>query len=165
MDKIRYLDDPAMRFVLPLLLQFGKEFVKSELLSRKMAYNCARKLTSLVSDTDALASPDAAGASALHPVMAAFGELMEDPYTRFILFGLSSIIQIVTLECPTALVWNYFGEMKSPSSLLGSPLDFLPNCAPSGLPMPPRQNSQAVRARLKQAESMIKERSIAVESE
>lgn len=79
------------------------------------------------------------------------------------ILGFSSIIQTIALYCPTALVWHYFGENKTPSSLLGSPLDYLPNCAPSGLPMPMRQNNQAVRQKLKQAELLIKERSMAFE--
>ena len=64
--------------------------------------------------------------SNMHPVMAAFFELMNDAYLRYIIFGLSAILQTITTDCPTALVWHYFGENKSPSSLLGSPLDYLP---------------------------------------
>ena len=65
-------------------------------------------------------------ASNMHPVMAAFLELMNDAYLRFVIFGLSAVLQTITTDCPTALVWHYFGENKSPSSLLGSPLDYLP---------------------------------------
>ena len=64
--------------------------------------------------------------SNMHPVMAAFFELMNDAYLRFIIFGLSAVLQVITTDCPTALVWHYCGENKSPSSLLGSPLDYLP---------------------------------------
>ena len=82
---------------------------------------------------------------------------------RFLFTASFFLPQIITLECPTALVWNYLGENKTPSSLIGSPLDLLPNCSPSGLPMPPRQNNQAIRHKLKQAEIVIKERSAAAE--
>ena len=64
--------------------------------------------------------------SNMHPVMAAFLEIMNDAYLRFIIFGLSAVLQTITTDCPTALVWHYFGENKSPTSLLGSPLDYLP---------------------------------------
>ena len=64
--------------------------------------------------------------SNMHPVMAAFLEIMNDNYLRFIIFGLSAVLQTITTDCPTALVWHYFGENKSPTSLLGSPLDYLP---------------------------------------
>ncbi len=47
-----------------------------------------------------------------------------------------AILQAVTLRCPGALVWHYFGEEKKSPVLSGSPLDLLP-CAPSSLPMPP----------------------------
>jgi hypothetical protein len=62
-------------------------------------------------------------------------------------------------------VWHYFGENKTPSSLLGSPLDYLPNCAPSALPMPPRHNNQELRHQIRECEQLIKDRSRAVESE
>ena len=58
--------------------------------------------------------------------MAAFLEIMNDNYLRFIIFGLSAVLQTITTDCPTALVWHYFGENKSPTSLLASPLDYLP---------------------------------------
>jgi len=98
-----------------------------------------------------------------HPVIAAFQELISDPYTRFITLGLSSILQTITLECPSALVWHYFGENKTPSSLLGSPLDYLPNCTPSGLPMVRRKNLAETRHKIREAEQFIRERSQAVE--
>ena len=159
-EKCRYPDDPIMRILLPVVLKYTKEFTRSQLLSRKLAYQCCKKITYLVNETEAISNE---GSSDAAPVMAAFYELMNDPYTRFILFGLSAVVQHVTLECPAALVWHYYGENKSPTSLLGSPLDYLPNCAPSGLPMPPRQSNPGVRHQLKEYETMVKDRSAAVE--
>lgn len=52
--------------------------------------------------------------------------------------------QVVTLECPTALVWNNVGENKSFSLLNGSPLDFLP-CTPASLPTPQRCATMQIR--------------------
>lgn len=167
-EKCRYPDDPMMRILMPIMLQYTKEFVLNELLSRKLAYQCAKKITYLVNETEAMSQPQQSQSGSEHahhhPVISAFLELTNDPYTRFIIFGLSSILQTVALECPTALVWHYFGENKTPSSLLGSPLDYLPNCAPSALPMPPRQNNQEIRHRIRECEQYIKERSHAVES-
>ena len=170
-EKCKYADDPSMRLVMPVLLVFGKEFCKNELLSRKLAYQCARKISQLVSESEAISnaasnnsqSAEGGGASNMHPVVSAFLELTNDPYSRFIVFGLSSILQMITLECPSALVWHYFGENKTPSSLLGSPLDHLPNCAPSGLPMPLRQSNHAIRHKIRVSETLIKERSKQVE--
>ncbi len=114
-------------------------------------------------DNSESAPGSAAGANSPHPVVSAFVELLDDPNTRFVVLGLSAVLQTITLECPTALVWYHFGDNKTPSSLNGSPLDHMPNCAPSGLPMPPRQHNQALRHRIKQAELAIKERSMAAE--
>ena len=119
-EKYRYPEDPIMRIILPLVLAYAKEFVRSELLSRKLAFQCAKKITYLVNETEAINQPPNSApsdGSHPHPVMAAFIELMEDQYYRFILFGFSSILQTITLDCPAALVWNYFGENKTPSSL------------------------------------------------
>ena len=153
---------------MPIMLQYSKELVQNELLSRKLAYSCAKKITWLVNETEAMSQPQQGGQSgsdhAHHPVISAFLELTNDPYTRFIILGLSSILQSITIECPSALVWHYFGENKTPSSLLGSPLDYLPNCAPSALPMPPRHNNQEIRHRIRECEQYIKLRSQAVES-
>lgn len=166
-EKCRGPNDPIIRLVLPIVLQYTKDIVKSELLSRRLAYQCAKKITYLVNDTEAmnnlstLTAQDNGGAP---PVIAAFMELVNDVDTRFVILGMSSVVQTIALECPSALVWNYFGENKSPSYLMGSPLDHLPNCTPSGLPMmPPGSGTQAARLRIKQAEMLIRERSIASE--
>lgn len=158
-EKYRHPDEPAIQLMLPIVLQYTQEFVKSELLSRKLCYHCSKKITTLVSDTEAVYANN----PNQHPVMAAFLELMDDPHTRFLVLGFSSVIQTITLKCPTALVWNSFGDNKTPPYLNGSPLDVLPNCSPSGLPMPVRQNNQAMRHKVKQAEMSIRERSIAAE--
>jgi mediator of RNA polymerase II transcription subunit 12 len=177
-EKCRYADDPLMRLVMPILMTFGKEFLQNELLSRKLAYQCAKKVTYLVNESDAMNSGSSSSAaikseaggdqppppnSQMHPVISAFVELTNDPYSRFIILGLSSLLQMIAMDCPSALVWHYFGENKTPSSLLGSPLDHLPNCAPSGLPMPMRATNPAVRHRIRICETLIKERSKQVE--
>lgn len=42
-------DDGLFRLYLPLALQYMEEFVQSELLSRKLSYLCARKVSQLCS--------------------------------------------------------------------------------------------------------------------
>ena len=54
-EKYKYPDDPVQRLVLPLVLQYLPEFVRYELLSRKLSLHCAKKITYLVNDTDAIA--------------------------------------------------------------------------------------------------------------
>lgn len=54
-------------------------------------------------------------------------------YFFVILSILIKILQIICIECPTALVWS--GVPDGRSTLNGSPLDLLP-MPPSSLPMP-----------------------------
>ena len=144
-----------------------------------MAYFCCKKIAYLVDETDAKynsdnnvtvpggsgansgSGPESGGGGPHAVLMAAFYELMNDPYTRFLIFGLSAVVQHITMECPVALVWHYHGENKTPTSLLASPLDYLPNVTPSGLPMPPRHSNPVVRMQIKEYEEMIKQRSAA----
>ena len=68
---------------------------------------------------------------------------------------LTSIIQTVTLECPTSLVWCSAGVG---TVWHGSPLDLLP-MVPSALPMPARCDMNTYRKQLQFTEHSIRERS------
>ncbi|XP_072935735.1 mediator of RNA polymerase II transcription subunit 12 isoform X2 [Epargyreus clarus] len=68
--------------------------------------------------------------AALNPVQVGFGEILNCAYHRDVIIQLATILQIICIECPTAMVWSGCG-----SSLQGSPLDHLP-VPPSSLPMP-----------------------------
>ena len=140
--------------MLPVVLTYAKEMCKTQTLARKMAYQCAKKIYYLVEESDAISGNNQNEHQQnqnpnMHPVVSAFLELTNDQYTRFIILGLSSVLQMITLECPSAMVYHYFGENKSPSSLLGSPLDHLPNCAPSGLPMSNHHSNAENRHRIR----------------
>ena len=80
-----------------------------------------------------------------NPIAVVFSEYAHCPQHRSLVMSLSSVLQAITLECPTALIWNNLGEGKEKSLLNGSPLDLLP-CAPSSLPMPPGPDNQEVVA-------------------
>lgn len=69
---------------------------------------------------------------------------------------------MITIECPTALVWNSVGEGKAPSVLNGSPLDHLP-CPPSALPCPPASSVNPTMKQIKLAQDNIRRRSLAAE--
>ena len=178
-EKCRNPEEPIFRLMMPTMLRYASEFAKSEMLARKLAHQCAKKITFMVQEAEAFTSSSATSSSQepgggggtgptsaasstvttptknngtvpgtnqqLPPVIAALLELQNDQYSRIIIFGLSAIMQTIVMECPSALVWNYFGENKTPSSLLGSPLDHLPNLSPSSLPMPPRANNPDIR--------------------
>ncbi|CAH0406083.1 unnamed protein product [Chilo suppressalis] len=98
--------------------------------------------------------------AALNPVQVGFGEILNCQYHRDVIIQLATILQIISIECPTAMVWSGCG-----SSLQGSPLDLLP-LPPSALPMPHMDSAvtedhrrmvyeaeQEIAARSKKAES------------
>ncbi|CAL4069283.1 unnamed protein product, partial [Meganyctiphanes norvegica] len=107
--------------------------------------------------------PQPAASSTINPLSATFQELMNCHQHRPVVLAMSCFIQAVTLDCPTALVWNNAAEGKPTSWLSGSPLNPLP-CTPSELPMPLRYNNNQVRGQLRQMEDHIKQRSRASEN-
>lgn len=149
-----------------------QDFVKSERLSRKLAYLVAKKLSLMINDMIAsLASETQMKLSqsvlnnqeALQvgprPFINALQEYMLCPQHRDTIVQLSCILQVVSLDCPTALVWSGIGENR-PGVLSGSPLDYLP-ISPSSLPMPEKspKSNQEYRIKLEFAEQAIKHRS------
>lgn len=181
LEKIRPTDDDILKLVLPLMLQYSEEFVQSAYLSRRLAYFCARRLSLLLSDGPSLAaahsphviiapsnpplavpSPTAPG-PVLSPVQLTCSDFLSCPQHRPLVYGLSCMLQTITLCCPSALVWNYStNENKNMNP--GSPLDLL-QVAPSSLPMPGGNSTfnQQVRAKIYEVEQQIKQRGRAVE--
>lgn len=207
LEKIKSPDDSVLGIVVPLVLQYVDEFTQSEHLSRKLVYQCAKKLNLLISDYSSGQSADSttdqvkeekevnkdlktstnptvngvsptvspqkdsvssantsmnsvsngSNQSSSAQIMLCFNELMTCSHHRNVILGLSVMIQIITIECPTALIWLNLGDGKA-STLQGSPLDFLP-CEPSNLPMPPRPHNPYLRNELRKAEEQIRERS------
>ncbi|XP_034195865.1 mediator complex subunit kohtalo [Osmia lignaria lignaria] len=179
LDKIKSspLEDGILKLLLPLALQYLEEFVQSELLARRLAYLCCRKLAHMCSNVETNGNPqspsitksevnggkDTATASHVqNPLTAAFNDYLSCPHHRDVIYSLSTIIQVITLECPTALVWNSVGEGKAPSVLNGSPLDYLP-CPPTTLPSPPATTTNPTLKQLKVAQENIRARSQAAE--
>ncbi len=87
-------------------------------------------------------------------------DYLQCPHHRDLIIQLSAILQVITIECPTALVWCGLGETKASAALVGSPLDHLP-IPPSALPIPSKcQSSVAeLQAQLRRAEENIRKRS------
>ncbi|XP_015113779.1 mediator of RNA polymerase II transcription subunit 12 isoform X2 [Diachasma alloeum] len=179
LDKMRSApsEDGILKLLLPLALQYVEEFVQSELLARRLAYVCCRKLAHMLSNIDMTTSPqsptippmkpengkDAVIPQAMaNPLTTAFNDYLSCPHHRGVIYSLSAIIQVIILECPTALVWNSVGEGKAPSVLNGSPLDYLP-CPPASLPCPPSTASNPTMQQLKIAQENIRLRSQAAE--
>lgn len=84
------------------------------------------------------------------------------PHHRPLILQLSAMLQIVTLQCPGALVWcGLMGQDRDTiTPLAGGPLEYLP-VLPSQLPMPSynSQRNELNRKRLRGAEQQIIERS------
>ncbi|NXU51187.1 MD12L protein, partial [Turnix velox] len=181
LEKIRPTDDELLKLLLPLMLQYSEEFVQSAYLSRRLAYFCARRLSLLLSDGPNLvaahsphmiigpSNPPLAAPSpttpgpVVSPVQLACSDFLSCPQHRPLVYGLSCMLQTVTLCCPSALVWNYStNENKNINP--GSPLDLL-QVAPSSLPMPGGNSAfnQQVRAKIYEVEQQIKQRGRAVE--
>ncbi|XP_014392915.1 PREDICTED: mediator of RNA polymerase II transcription subunit 12-like protein isoform X2 [Myotis brandtii] len=181
LEKIRPMDDDLLKLLLPLMLQYSDEFVQSAYLSRRLAYFCARRLALLLSDSSGLLTahsphmmigPNNASIGApspgppgpgVSPVQLAFSDFLSCAQHGPLIYGLSCMLQTVTLCCPSALVWNY-STNDSKSVNPGSPLDLL-QVAPSSLPMPGGNTAfnQQVRARIYEVEQQIKQRGRAVE--
>lgn len=188
-------EEVLLKLYLPLCLQYVSEFTQSERMSRKLAYLVCKKLSHLLNHMLEVQSMnnqtnqenqknqnesamDVDGANNkgifkvshpydqnLSPIDNAVSELLSCPEHRNVLIQLSAILQIITLECPTALVWCGAGDSRSSSVYYGSPLDFIP-VAPSSLPMSnnaPESNAD-FRTKLLFAEENIKIRSRHAES-
>ncbi|KAL9908703.1 mediator complex subunit kohtalo isoform 2-T2 [Glossina fuscipes fuscipes] len=166
-------DESLKRLVLTFALPYMQDFVQSERLCRKMAYIVAKKLTNLLNAVIDQQQPLTNGKSEntthmemdeeidkkktqLDPYEVAINEYLNCPHHRDIILYLSTILQVITVECPTAMVWCGIGENRAPAALCGSPLDHLP-VAPSILPMPikcPITNAE-VRRQLRATEAEI----------
>lgn len=162
--------DGLLKLFLPLTLQYMFDFVQSERLSRRLAYLVSKKLTHVIAS--AMEANEIAPGTNLQQLFAAatgnspntietlLGEYLMCPHHRDIILQLSTILQIITIECPTALVWCGLGENRAPSALIGSALDQL-QLPPSGLPMPVNcaASTFELQRQLEEAEAKIRIRS------
>ncbi|GFV97760.1 mediator of RNA polymerase II transcription subunit 12-like protein [Trichonephila clavipes] len=176
-EKTKDKDDPLSKTVLALVMQYIDEFKHSQLLSRRLAHHCAKRINMLLCDnisevsrcqspvmnnSSNLSVPISSSQSNFNPISSSVMEYLNCCLHRSTLLFLSSVLQIITLECQSALIWNNVGEGKNASVLNGSPLDLLP-CAPSSLPMPQRPFNSQIRAELRIAEEQIRQRGRAAE--
>ncbi|XP_012157623.1 mediator of RNA polymerase II transcription subunit 12 isoform X2 [Ceratitis capitata] len=176
-DKMRSqisFDMSLKKLVLVFALQYMPDFIQSERLSRKLAVLVAKNLSQLLevnvessssNKTDISMSNmevDNAEENKFKPntVDTCLIDCINCPHHRDIALYLSTILQTITLECPTALIWNGINESRASSSLCGSPLDFIP-LVPSQLLMPFKceNSNQNIRRQLQIAETEIALRS------
>ena len=186
LEKIKSTEDTMLKIVLPLVMQYIEEFTKSEYLSRRLSYYACKKLNLLVSDHLNNAHQQSAGVSPTcspktktdgktdanckagptppenNPLIAGFKDLLGCAHHKYVVLTMSSIVQIITIKCPTALIWHSIGDSNKISVFNGSPLDYLP-CPPHYLPMPKRPNNDEIRRKIKEREDEISIRSAAIE--
>jgi mediator of RNA polymerase II transcription subunit 12 len=176
-DRAQSLEDGVWKALVPLLLAFIPDVAQSEFLARRLANLAARRLSTLFNDLESPGSSPP-GAPGIQPP-ATLLEHLHCPAHRSTVLALVSALQVITLECPTALVYNGNNLLVSSPSLsnngnsitetpkgsliIGSALDLLP-IPPSALPMPPRANNPIIRAQLRASEELIRLRSRAAEA-
>jgi len=176
-EKTRDPEEPLFRLLMPQLLKYIGEFSQNELLARKLAFQCAKKITIMVMDTEAFIANGEPNnpinkdkvlmmpgtAEPMPPNFAGLLELQRDKeWCRIIIITLSSIMQQICMDCPTAMVWHYYSENKTPASLLGSPMDWLPDVRPYALCTPTRADTPEFRQKVKRAVMFADDRSRAV---
>lgn len=174
LDKLRTQpsEDGILKLYLPLTLSYMQDFVISERLSRKLAYLTAKKLSTMLNemlnnlnlDNNSRCESNDGEGRPLTPYEKALEEYMTCSLHRDTVMQLSCILQVIALDCPTALIWSGVGESR-PSMHSGSPLDHL-QIAPSSLPMPEKspRNNEELRRKLRMAEANIRHRSQQAES-
>lgn len=188
LDKMRSQpsEDSLLRFFLPFGMQYMNDFVQSERLSRRLAYLVCKKLAhmlnSLVENKENQLTNGQPSNGSINikkessnmevdrmDIKIGNDNLLSDymncPHHHDIILQLSAILQVITIECPTSLVWCTLGENRVSSAFIGSPLDHL-MMLPSMLPMPTRcpQLNGEIRKQLQQAEENIRRRSKHAES-
>ena len=78
--------------------------------------------------------------------MQCFHDYLNCAHHRHVVLCLSSMLHMIMLDCPAALVWNSLSSgtnQKAAVQVCGSPLDILP-CPPSALPVAPGPSVERV---------------------
>lgn len=111
LDKIKSSpsEDGILKLLLPLALQYLEEFIQSELLARRLAYLCCRKLAHMCSTIEINSNPqspsiirnEANGSKDTvaiqgpsNPFTSAFNDYLNCAHHRDVIYSLSTIIQV-----------------------------------------------------------------------
>lgn len=114
-DKIRSSpsEDGILKLLLPLTLQYLEEFIQSELLARRLAYLCCRKLAHMCNNVEGNNNPQSpsitktevngskdttvAVQGSLNLLTVAFNDYLTCAHHRDVIYSLSTIIQVKSL--------------------------------------------------------------------
>ncbi|KAJ8310216.1 hypothetical protein KUTeg_012081 [Tegillarca granosa] len=154
LEKMKHMEDTTLKLIMAQVLDFCSDcgYVSPRTQSPMLASN-GNGMTSAAENNQMMSQ---------NPLTAIFEQYNRCPQHRGIILSLSATLQVITLLCPTGLVWNSLGDGKSTSFLFGSPLDLLP-CAPSNLPMPLGPHNDQIRAQIRASEHQLKLRGRAAE--
>lgn len=112
LDKIKSSpsEDGILKLLLPLALQYLEEFIQSELLARRLAYLCCRKLAHMCSNVETNINPQSpsitknevngsketavAVQGPPNPLTIAFNDYLTCAHHRDVIYSLSTIIQV-----------------------------------------------------------------------
>lgn len=102
-------EDGILKLLLPLALQYLEEFIQSELLARKLAYLCCRKLAHMCNNVESNNNPQSPSVNKtenngnkdtvtiqvpLNPLTVAFNDYLTCAHHRDVIYSLSTIIQV-----------------------------------------------------------------------
>ncbi|XP_056005371.1 mediator of RNA polymerase II transcription subunit 12-like protein isoform X2 [Ostrea edulis] len=174
-EKMKQNEDTVFKLLMAQILLYMEEITLSVILSRRLAHFSAKKIAQLCSESDCMPprtdSPMlTTGSTGMpnnqimtqNPLATVFAQHNNCPQHRGIVLSVCATLQIITLLCPSALVWNSLGDGKNSSFLCGSPLDILP-CAPSSLPMPQGPQNMQIRTQIRSSENHVRQRGRAAE--
>lgn len=112
LDKIRSSpsEDGILKLLLPLALQYLEEFIQSELLARRLAYLCCRKLAHMCNNVESNNNPQSPSITKnevngskdttvaiqgpLNLLTVAFNDYLTCAHHRDVIYSLSTIIQV-----------------------------------------------------------------------
>lgn len=188
-EKKRPINDVFVKFICPLIQEYVIDFSKSAVLSRRLAHVCAKKLCSALhhhpmsvsrstmrknelAQQQQIGNTTNSNSMARHLMNNNFVDSLlsadqennqENNLYKSAIYILSSILQAICIECPTAMVRHHIVDAKFSPMFQGSPLDHLP-CLPSSLPMIESDLNFELRKAVHDAEREILHRSAMADS-
>ena len=163
-EKLRAGDEFQLRTLLPFFLYYLNDIVRSNYNSRRLAYIVAQMLYWIrveLPEENAKVKKEETEKGGDSPTN---NNLDDDPKWRTVIWGLNTIIQLITMYAPGSLVWY---EPICQALHPGSPLDILPQ-SPSEMMIAPGASEryggdQLFQQHLREFEREISRRSLATE--
>ena len=143
----------SLKFVLPYYMRFCPRFSESELLARRVLHWACTAFSELYRACTLRTNSSVSTFSKAEDYL----DFFVCAHHRPVLLSTASIITALTLECPSAAVWNRITTDTNLNYLAGSPLDLLP-CSLACLPIAPGPEASSIRKCLVETEAALRER-------